>query len=231
MFEDGEGEDAAPIQQELLVRHQLLPAPAATRRLAWHPQLENVLAVATQDRVSLVNVPPTSGVAGSAEFLAPSLPAGIMTDGAITTLAFCDRGDMLAVADNKGFVYVWALDSDLLLGWEAGGAPLEPLPVEADVKFRAFEDGQYAAALDFLPSQPGEAAQDGKELSQAVLLVGDSTCRVLRLWSVDVEAKPQRSSSLELVSSTAGNDAFFNHMLLQPNFNAVVLANTKHKQV
>eukprot|EP00955_Chlamydomonas_euryale_P103211 365471-Chlamydomonas_euryale.AAC.29 len=66
-----------------------------------------------QHAYPLAQVPPTSGVAVSPEFATPARPAGAMTDGAITALAFVDRGDMLAVADAQGFVYVWALDADV----------------------------------------------------------------------------------------------------------------------
>ena len=89
------------IQQEVLVRHDFKPLPTASRRLAWHPNLDSVLAVATSDRVCLVNVPPTKGVALSPEFKSPAVPSGPSTEGAITSLAFSDRGDMLAVADDK----------------------------------------------------------------------------------------------------------------------------------
>ena len=66
---------------------------------------------------------------------------------------------------------------------------------------------------------------------QAVLVVGDATSRVLKLWSVDIESKPQCSYTLELTSSKGGPSSFFNHLVVQPAFGVVVLANTAGKQV
>ena len=295
IFEEGEGEGGEPpvIHQEVLVRHALGAAPSATRRLSWHPQLDSLLAVAAKDRVCLVNVPPTLGVAASPEFASPAVPAAPATEGAITALAFCDRGDMLAVADDKGYVYVWGLGREVVDGW-ASGAALEPLAAEPDVKFHAFEGNGFVSTLDFLPSKSKQQQQkvcwrlcdliipahtrptaqfflclvcnclrflllfSDALLSppscvcffpawlslltscapalphvrlQAVLVVGDATCRVLKLWSIDIESKPRCCHTLELVSGRAGPDAFFNHMVLQPGFGAIVLANTKGKQV
>ena len=42
--------------------HKLEVSEAATRRLAWHPELDNLLAVVAKDKIALINVPPTSGV-------------------------------------------------------------------------------------------------------------------------------------------------------------------------
>ena len=69
-------------------------------------KIEGLLAVAASDRVCLVNVPPTSGVAGSSEFAFPSAPELPVTEGHITSLAFSEAGDMLAAADDRGCV-VW----------------------------------------------------------------------------------------------------------------------------
>ena len=41
----------------------------------------------------------------------------------------------------------------------------------------------------------------------------------------------ERTYALELQSGSEGPTAFFNHLLVQPNFSVVVLANTKRKQV
>jgi len=41
----------------------------------------------------------------------------------------------------------------------------------------------------------------------------------------------ERTYRLELQSSAEGPSAFFNHLLVQPSFSVVVLANTKRKQV
>lgn len=43
------------------MRHKFAVGTKATKRLAWHPQLENLLALALDDRVVLINVPPSSG--------------------------------------------------------------------------------------------------------------------------------------------------------------------------
>ena len=155
IFEEGDGVGGEPpvIQHEVLVRHCLNPLPSASRRLAWHPQLDSILAVAAKDRVFLVNVPPTSGVASSPEFTTPAAPSGPSTEGSITSLAFCDRGDMLAVSDDKGYVYVWGLGQEVLDKWAAGGVALDALPSEPDIKFHAFELGDSASALDFLPTK------------------------------------------------------------------------------
>jgi hypothetical protein len=40
-----------------------------------------------------------------------------------------------------------------------------------------------------------------------------------------------RTYEFEFRSSSEGPDAFFNHMLVQPDFSAVVLGNTKKQQV
>lgn len=98
-------EDAS-IREELLIRHSLPLAEATTRKLAWHPNYDFVLAVAATDRVSFVNVPPTADVASAPEFAVPVSPAARMTEGTITSLAFSPRGDMLAVSDT--LVGAWA---------------------------------------------------------------------------------------------------------------------------
>lgn len=95
------------------MQHSFKMSDKATRRLAWHPQLENLLAVASEDKVCFINVPPTSGVATSPELSQPVVPSGPMTEGIITCLAFNDKGDMLAVSDDLGFVYVWSLPAEM----------------------------------------------------------------------------------------------------------------------
>lgn len=67
---------------------------------------------------------------------------------------------------------------------------------------------------------------------QSVLVVGDEICSTLRLWSVDIESRPECRYTLELTSGPdCKADAFFNHMVLQPAHDAVILANTKGKQI
>ncbi|KAG1679271.1 hypothetical protein FOA52_009301 [Chlamydomonas sp. UWO 241] len=226
IFEDdsGGGDEASTIRHEVLVRHIVGASPAATRHLVWHPFLDSLLAVVAGDRAALVQVPPTSGVASSPEFASPVIPTGAMTEGPITAAAFVDRGDMLAACDTRGFVYVWAIDADVQAAW-ASGSVLQPLGCEPDVKFRAFDEPDSATTLEFLPSRPGMGTQ------QATLVVGNKNCRVLKLWSVDIESQPVRACTLELASSKGGPDSFFCHMLVQPAFDAVVLADTAHKQV
>lgn len=96
----------------------------------------------------------------------------------------------------------------------------EPLPAEADIKFRAFEGQSIVGTLAFLPSKT----------QNSVLVTGDSTAQLINLWSIDIEQKPQCTYSLQLTSGE-GPNAFFNHMLVQPSFSVVVLANTKRMQV
>jgi WD40 repeat protein len=77
----------------------------------------------------------------------------IETGAHISCLSFISSGDLLAVSDDRGFVYIWGVGQDLVSAWMSG-AVFEPLPGEADVKFRAgFEGSGYASALDFLPNQ------------------------------------------------------------------------------
>jgi enhancer of mRNA-decapping protein 4 len=69
VYEEGEeeGQPAEPaILQEVLCRHQLgvISSVPCSRRLAWHPRQDSLLAVTKGDRVCLVNIPPSSGVAG-----------------------------------------------------------------------------------------------------------------------------------------------------------------------
>lgn len=64
-----------------------------------------------------------------------------------------------------------------------------------------------------------------------MLVVGDATSRILKLWSVDIESKPQCTYTLTLTSSKGGPSSFFNHLIVQPAFGAVLLANTAGKQV
>lgn len=235
-----------------------------------------------------------AGVAASApEFSAPTVPAGPMTSGSITCAAFSDRGDLLAVSDDLGRVYVWALPPDLesaqtvrgvrahvrhgahgssacallcLSDWIVPGClcshtslhsiatprarsahnpkhkrnasllpalQFEPLPVTPDLVFDAFP-GEPAMCVEFLPSST----------PHGILVVGDATARRLSLWVVDgcsadpaapAFLQPPLSAActyrLELTSSSGGPAAFFNHLLVQPNFSVVVLANTKKQQV
>ncbi|GAX76096.1 hypothetical protein CEUSTIGMA_g3539.t1 [Chlamydomonas eustigma] len=213
------------IGQELLITHSFYSAAATcTRRLAWYPQLDSVLAVSNRDIITLVNVPPTQGVASSPEFANPSSPSCPMVESGalVTSLAFSSYGDLLAVSDDRGFVYLWSVGQDLVQTWMSSAA-LEPLSGEADVKFRAgFEGSAYASALDFLPNQ-----KEGK----GILIIGDVVCRMIKVWSVAIEGIPQCCHTLELTSSIGGPESFFNHFILQPRFNAVILANTKGKQV
>ena len=46
----------------MLVSHKFDMSGLSTRRLAWHPQMDNLLAVITSDRVALINIPPNSGL-------------------------------------------------------------------------------------------------------------------------------------------------------------------------
>lgn len=48
-------------QEEILVRREFGTNDQATRRLAWHPQLETLLAVIDTNRIAFINVPPTEG--------------------------------------------------------------------------------------------------------------------------------------------------------------------------
>jgi len=214
-----------PIQEDLLAHHKFsFSAPSsATRRLAWHPQLESLLAVALDDRVALINVPPSSGVAKSAEFANPIVPAGPMVSAPVTCLAFSDRGDLLAVSDASGRVSVWALPPDLVSQQQ-----YEPLPTTPDLVFEAFTPAEPATCIEFLPSGNG----------RAVLVAGNASARTLALWVVSAGGEggeggltAARTYTLELTSSKDGPAAFFNHLLVQPNFSVVVLANTKKQQV
>ena len=171
------------IRHEVLVRHDFKPLPCASRRLAWHPQLEAVLAVTAKDRVFLVNVPPTSGVASSPEFASPSAPSGPSTEGSITAMALCDRGDMLAVSDDKGYVYVWGLGQELLDTWAAGGAALGALPSEPDIKFHAFDKGDSTSALDFLPTKKKLPQQVGSDCHRSPPLAGSSISPLIAISS------------------------------------------------
>lgn len=93
------GDDEGAVVEELLIRQKLPLAEASTRKLAWHPQYDFVLAVAATDRVSLINVPPTAEVASAPEFAAPVQPSAPMTEGTVTSLAFSPSGDILVVSD------------------------------------------------------------------------------------------------------------------------------------
>ena len=64
------------------------------------------------------------------------------------------------------YIYVWGIGQELVDQWAAGGSALEPLPVDADIKFHAFGDGKSVSAIDFLPSPKG-----GKNESQQVSIV------------------------------------------------------------
>ena len=51
------------------------------------------------------------------------------------------------------YVYVWGIGQELVDQWAAGGAALEPLPADADIKFRSFDNGRPVSAIDFLSSK------------------------------------------------------------------------------
>ena len=228
VLEQGEEEVQASsdptIEQEVLCRHSLGPVPSelSSRRLAWHPTLDSLLAVTQGDRVSLVNIPPSAGLSGSPEFAAPSSPSSSLftpnSNAFITSLAFNDRGDLLAASDSEGYVHIWLVDEATI---QASGN-LPPLSSDPDVKFRALDPNGPISSIDFMPSRPS-----GVGGGKAVLVVGNATCNIVRLWSVDVERPPSCLHTLELSSASS----FFNHMAVQPRLNAVVLANTRSRQV
>eukprot|EP00955_Chlamydomonas_euryale_P103210 365471-Chlamydomonas_euryale.AAC.28 len=58
IFEDTEGDGDEPplIQHEVLASHRVDASPCATRHLAWHPELDSLLAVVSGDRVCLIQV-------------------------------------------------------------------------------------------------------------------------------------------------------------------------------
>ena len=213
-----------PILDELLVKHSFSLAPgggSASKRLCWHPSYENVLAVASAQCVSFINVPPSAGVASAPEFSTPSAPPSTSTEGAITSLAFSDRGDLLAVSDDKGYIYAWAISPDLL-----SAASVAALPAEPDLRFsaRLADPQDYVSSVEFLPSASSSS-------SGGVLVAGNHNNSTLQLWVVDAEAPPQCTYTLQLVSSSTGPAAFFNHLLVQPSMGCVVLANTLRQQV
>eukprot|EP00798_Chlamydomonas_sp_ICE-L_P025541 gene25541-11185_t len=206
-------------------------------------KIAGLLAVVSTDRISLVNIPPTMGVASSPEFAAPYTPDFPVTSGLITSIAFNEAGDLLAAADDAGFVYVWSISPAELACAEEGGQALQPLSCDPDIKFRAYDDGEYAATLDFLPSKTAKSllvlgsSSTARILKlwsvslKSLLVLGSSTARILKLWSVHLEGRATCTYTLELSSSKDGPSAFFNHMLVQPDFSAVVLANAKRQQV
>ncbi|KAF5841033.1 hypothetical protein DUNSADRAFT_14591 [Dunaliella salina] len=222
-----EGSPEAGIQEEVLASHSFDVGDLATRHLAWHPHMENMLAVLTRDRIAFVNVPPTSGLASSADFAQPILPEQpTLTSGQsnFTALAFSHQGDLLAASTSDGTVEVWAMPPDL-----ASKQQFEPLPQTPHHSIMAFWGEFYgkaaACSMDFLPSRA----------PRSVLVVANPTANWLELWVVShPEGSPmsaERTYTLQLHSSAQGPSAFFNHLLVQPNFSIVVLANTKRKQV
>lgn len=91
----------------------------------------------------------------------------------------------------------------------------------------AFTQNEPVACIDFLPSTHGHS----------VLVAGNANGSKLALWLVAREGGAMgtpfavRTYTLELTSSKGGQAAFFNHLLVQPDYSVVVLANTKKQQV
>jgi len=223
-----EGSPEVGIQEEVLVSHSFDVGDLATRHLAWHPHMENLLVVLTKDRIAFINVPPTSGLASSPDFAQPILPEQPTfmpgQNKAFTALAFSHQGDLLAASTSDGTVEVWAMPPDL-----ASKQQFEPLAATPHLSFTAFggeHSGKAAAcSMDFLPSRT----------PHSVLVVANPTASWLELWVVSHREGSQLTAEctykLQLQSSSEGPSAFFNHLLVQPNFSVVVLANTKRKQV
>ncbi len=96
------------------------------------------------------------------------------------------------------------------------------------------------AALDFLPPTPGP---------HEVLVTAGAGCRTIKLWVIAHGASSsangdgggdvggsgavlEATCSYELqLTCDAGGAAMFNHLVLQPSFSVIILANTPKKQV
>ncbi|GIL54283.1 hypothetical protein Vafri_9855, partial [Volvox africanus] len=252
--EDTDGDDA--VRDEILARHELPiptsgPAAHPPARLAWHPTYDFVLAVTAGPTVYLINVPPTADVAAAPEYSAP-VAAARSKDGAVmTSVAFSPSGDLLAAGDARGFVYIWALTPEQL-----DPALIQPLATAPDIWFQAYEggtaDSSYAdgivnptavVSLSWL-ARGGKGTVGAESIGSGggtaaplVLLTGNGVNAHLKLWTVDVSAKPQCTHAIQLTSAAASgataaaSKAFFNHLEAQPLFDCVVLANELQNHV
>ncbi|GLI61433.1 hypothetical protein VaNZ11_003793 [Volvox africanus] len=252
--EDTDGDDA--VRDEILARHELPiptsgPAAHPPARLAWHPAYDFVLAVTAGPTVYFINVPPTADVAAAPEYSAP-VAAARSKDGAVmTSVAFSPSGDLLAAGDARGFVYIWALTSEQL-----DPALVQPLATVPDIWFQAYEggtvDAPYAEGIIDATAvvslcwvtRGGKGAVGAESIGSGggtaaplVLLTGNGVNAHLKLWTIDMSAKPQCTHAIQLMSAAAGgataaaSKAFFNHLEAQPLFDCIVLANELQNHV
>ncbi|KAG2485222.1 hypothetical protein HYH03_016008 [Edaphochlamys debaryana] len=242
--EDTGGEDT--VRDEILARHELpIPVTGPTAHplahLAWHPAYDFVLCVAAGDSLYFINVPPTQDVAAAPEYASPVVAAKSGDGAVFTSVAFSPGGDLLAAGDSNGAVSVWALSPD-----QMDPALIQPLAVEPDMRFQAYggdldepaAGGAAVASLHWLGRGGGGArgSDDGADGGGGgggaglTLLTGDGVNAHLKLWTINLSAKPACTHALRLASAAA-SPAFFNHLEAQPLFDCVVLANELRTQV
>lgn len=186
-------------------------APPVT--LAWHPIIPQILAAGAAGSVNIFEVPTA---APEQQPISPSV-AGISynlpNSGTVTAVAFSPRGDLLVAADSTGHVHAWWME-----GEDEADTPVQ--------SWQPFSSGTCVASVQFL-----HQAVDGSSL----LLTGDATNAIVKLWAVPAAGAAARvqPTCLQTVSfrSNKGASDIFCHVVVQPQLQLVVLANTVRQQV
>lgn len=219
MVRDAPGADGESVPADTFMMTGQLPvkpvtdsaAPPVT--LAWHPSIPQILAAGAGSAVNIFEVPVA---APEQQPPAPSLPGiqySLPSTGTVTAVGFSPRGDLLVAADSTGHVHAWWME-----GEDESDAPL--------LSWQPFSSSGCIASILFLAQ-----ADDGSSL----LLTGDATNAVLKLWAVPAagslpQAQPRCLQTLTFKSQKGPSDIFC-HAVVQPELQLVVLANTVRKQV
>lgn len=212
--------DGAP-SEVFLMRAQLpAPQPGAMLKLAWHPVIPQILAVAAGPKVHIFMVPVDDPPQqDSIPLTEPGMEFPSWHPGRVATaLAFSPDGGLLAVADDMGTVTMRHL--------EGGEDESEPghSPVMEWEPFPGYQDNKAVAFMFFL----GQTEEGG-----SCIVTGDATNQTLKLWSIPKQLPQRDATQLQTISfeSNSGPGDFFNHVAVDTSLQLIIVANAARKQV
>lgn len=204
-----------PVARVLMTGSTAAAGSGGLPRLAWHPLVPQILAVASGPAVSLFVVP-AADEGGEGDATEPSLPGielSVSAPGAsVTSLAFSASGELLAASDSSGAVSVWRLEG----GDDNAEPPSAPIAV-----LRPYHGEQPVASALFVAAGGCEA-----------LLTGNAANRSLALWQLPGAegGAAVKLASFELAAAQAGAGSFFNHLYHVPELQLLVLGNGARPQ-
>eukprot|EP00878_Enallax_costatus_P017577 GHUV01018467.1.p1 GENE.GHUV01018467.1~~GHUV01018467.1.p1 ORF type:complete len:767 (+),score=339.43 GHUV01018467.1:108-2408(+) len=187
------------------------PAPPVT--LAWHPSISQILAAGAAGTVSIFEVPTGAPAQQPPALSEPGIKYSLPSNAAVTAVAFSPRGDLLFAGDSAGYVHAWWME-----GEEDLASPL--------LTWQPFNSSAAVASVQVL-----HQADDGSSL----LLTGNAANTTLKLWMLQAagpaaDMQPTCLQTIRLTSQKGPHDNFC-HVVVQPQLQLVVLANTVRKQV